>query len=466
MKLSFIVVVRANIQNLRPMERGVGCHSVESALPFLAGILDTATSRPGYSGRALTNFLPTDNASLNAPNISRTPGTLQAMVLIVANVLPTMGIVSLIPVIPQLFTQFGGSPHALFLVPAIITAPSICIALLSPLAGVAADKIGRRPMLLWALLFYSMIGCAPLFLHGLLPIIASRVCLGITEAVILTTVSTMMGDYFKGEVRHKWLSYQNAIGSLLASGLTVAGGVLAVHSWRAPFGLYALAAPILIAALLWTWEPAPQPEEDIQVGGDTSAVAFPWMAMLLVYAVTLLGSMIFFVEPLQLGVIMNAAGIASPATIGNVSAITGFALPLGAYLLGRVKRLNIAAALAATFGLFACGLCCLSISRALPGIFAGAVLAQFACGVTFPLLSIWAQSKLHFSVRARGMGPWVSCFFIGQFLSTSSISLLTQQTGAIGSAIGWYAGTCAVAAIAAVACALLFRHPRLRGNAT
>ena len=63
------------------------------------------------------------------------------MLLIVANVLPTMGIVSLIPVLPQLFGHFKDAAHAQFLVPAIITAPSICIALLAPVAGTIADKI-------------------------------------------------------------------------------------------------------------------------------------------------------------------------------------------------------------------------------------------------------------------------------------------------------------------------------------
>ncbi len=328
--------------------------------------------------------------------------------------------------------------------PAIITAPAVCIALLSPLVGAVADRIGRRALLLWALVFYAFIGCAPLLLDGLRTIIASRVCLGVTEAIILTTVNALMGDYFKGEVRRKWLSYQNAAGSLMASGLIVAGGVLATISWRAPFALYALALPVLGAVVAFTWEPSPQ--EGAKPSPNTS-VTFPWAAMSLVYAVTLLSSMIFFVEPLQLGVVMNAAGFASPALIGVVSATTGFALPLGAYILARVKRLYVAPTLILIYALFGLGFAALGLSHTLPGIIVGACLAQFACGLTFPLFNIWAHSKLQFAVRARGMGLWISVFFIGQFLSTMSVSGLTQLSGSVGAAVCWYAGFCALAAV-------------------
>jgi MFS family permease len=394
---------------------------------------------------------------------ARTAGTPQAIVLIVANVLPTMGIVSLIPVIPQLFAHFHDEPHSLFLVPAIITAPSVCIALLSPVVGALADRIGRRALLLWALLCYAFVGCAPLVLDGLRAIIASRVCLGVTEAIILTTVNALMGDYFKGEARRKWLSYQNAAGSLMASGLIVAGGVLATISWRAPFGLYALALPMIGAVLAFTWEPSPQlqpagAQRTAELGKAQSAVEFPWAAMSLVCGVTLLSSMIFFVEPLQLGVLMNAGGFASPALIGVVSATTGFLLPVAAFLLARVKKLYVGPTLAVTYALFSCGFAALGLSRGLPGIIVGACVAQFACGLTYPLMAIWAQSKLQFEVRARGMGIWISCFFIGQFLSTMSISVLTQLSGGIRAAVCWYAALCVFAAAVSWACASIGRR--------
>jgi MFS family permease len=375
----------------------------------------------------------------------RIAGTPQALLLIVANVLPTMGIVSLIPVVPQLFAQFHDAPHAAFLVPAIITAPSICIAALSLAAGWIADRIGRRKLLLGALLAYAFIGCAPLFLNDLKTIIATRVCLGVAEAIITTCVATLMGDYFKGALRQKWLAWQNAAGSLLATGLIIVGGILGSISWHGPFAMYALAIPIFLAALRLTWEPEPTAEV-VEDGTRKAADApFPVAPMLLVYAVSTFGAIIFFVEVLQLGVVMNAIGKASPQVIGFVTAGTGFALPFGAYLLGRMKVLRVGYVFGLALAFFTASFFLLSRSQTLVGIILGACLAQFACGITFPLLITWAQSKLHFGVRAFGMGIWTSCFFIGQFASTMLVSFLSETAGGISGAMYWLAIVCAIA---------------------
>jgi MFS family permease len=209
--------------------------------------------------------------------------------------------------------------------------------------------------------------------------------------------------------------------------------------------MYALAIPIFLAALRLTWEPVPKAE--VVEDGTQKAVdaPFPVGPMLLVYAVSTFGAIIFFVEVLQLGVVMNAIGKASPQVIGFVTAGTGFALPFGAYLLGRMKTLRVGYIFGLALAFFTASFFLLSRSQTLVGVIWGACLAQFACGITFPLLITWAQSKLHFGVRAFGMGIWTSCFFIGQFASTMLVSYLSETAGGISGAMHWLAIVCAIA---------------------
>jgi MFS family permease len=167
--------------------------------------------------------------------------------------------------------------------------------------------------------------------------------------------------------------------------------------------------------------------------------------MLLVYAVSFFGAVIFFIEPLQLGLVMAAIGKGTPDVIGFVIAGTGFALPVGAYLLGRLKSLRVGYVFAAALAFFTAGFLLLARSHTLVGVIWGACLAQFACGITFPLLLTWAQSKLHFGVRAFGMGLWNSAFFIGQFASTMAVSYVSQTSGGIAGAMRLFAIVCAIA---------------------
>src|SRR5262245_43421149 len=187
----------------------------------------------------------------------RSAGALQGSMLIAVAMLPTLAIVSLVPNLPQLFQQFSHVPRHELFVPMILTMPSLCIAIFGPLvAGPLADLWGRRRLLLVGLGAYAALGLLPLFLDNLFAIIASRAIVGLAEAAVLTAGNALMGDYFDGAERHKWLGYQTVVGPLVASMLVLAGGALGDMSWRAPFVLYAVAVPILGWAYVAAWEPA------------------------------------------------------------------------------------------------------------------------------------------------------------------------------------------------------------------
>src|SRR5262245_27090509 len=110
----------------------------------------------------------------------------KGVTLIIAQTMPLFAIVALLPAIPKLFQQFGGYPNAPLLIPMIVTAPSLCIAIFAPFSGWIADKLGRRPTLVASFAVYFFAGIAPLVLDDLIAIIASRAVLGLAEAAIVT----------------------------------------------------------------------------------------------------------------------------------------------------------------------------------------------------------------------------------------------------------------------------------------
>ncbi len=46
-----------------------------------------------------------------------------------------------------------------------------------------------------------------------------------------------------------------------------------------------------------------------------------------------------------------------------------------------------------------------------------------------PTLIAWAQGKLPFEHRGRGMGVWTACFFFGQFASPLLVSVVRSASG-------------------------------------
>ena len=355
--------------------------------------------------------------------IPREAGALQAIILVFSTQLPIMGIISIVPIIPLLAKHFSSHPQAALLIPLLITAPSLCIALLSPLAGFLADRIGRRRLLLIAVALFALFGFTPFLLDDLPSIIASRFCLGVCEAFIMTIANTLMGDLFQGQPRKKWLAVQSAVGSVSATALLFVSGMLGNFGWQGPFALYLLALPVFLCLLLFTWEPAPQAAEKVTL----STQGFPVAAMLTIAVVTLFCAVLYYVEVLQISSVLNAAGLDSPTRIGFASGIAGIGVPIGALLFSLMSRRSIRVHLLLTFSLFAAGLYGMGALPGIAWVVAAAFVAQVACGVLIPALLSWCLGSLEYQHRGKGMGFWHTAFFLGQFISPFIISLLGLQ---------------------------------------
>jgi len=187
--------------------------------------------------------------------LERRVGTLQGVLLLLPITTAVMGVVVLAPILPRMQVYFASTSHAEYLVPMVLTLPGLCIALLSPVAGALVDFCGRRRTLIAALAMFAALGVLPAILFDLRAIIVTRILLGAMEAVTLTASTTLIGDYFRGADREKWLAYQSALANVAATVLFAASGALGNISWRAPFSLYALGLLFAAGLLLWTWEP-------------------------------------------------------------------------------------------------------------------------------------------------------------------------------------------------------------------
>src|SRR5260370_38995317 len=144
-------------------------------------------------------------------------------------------------------------------------------------------------------------------------IIASRFVVGVGEAAILTVGNALMGDYFAGVERQKWLGMQTTVGPVIASALILAGGALGSWSWRGPFALYSLGLVVLYFAAMTLWEPAPsRPAAQGHVVSAAARIRFPWVAATLVGAVPIAGAIFYYVPAVQLGRIFADLGASSP----------------------------------------------------------------------------------------------------------------------------------------------------------
>jgi MFS family permease len=343
-----------------------------------------------------------------------------------------MGIVLLVPIVPQLYVHFSAVPNADYLIQGgVLTMPALCIALFSAFAGWLADAVGRRRLLIGAVLLYSVVGIAPIFLDNLYAIIASRVGVGLCEAAILTLSTTMIGDYFSGHEREKWLASQTAVASISAVLLIVVGGWLgSIYGWRGPFAVYASGFLFAVALISCTWEVHGTPTPS--VAAPSMGPAFPWLHMAGVCGVTLLASVMFYTMQTQGGFAWNILGISDPARIGVLTSIASLGVPLGTFIFrGATKRLSASHLLALEFLIIATGFIGMGSSHDYRLYLLAASLNQIGCGMILPTLLIWAIRGLPFEIRGRGTGLWTAVFSVGQFGSGITMTYFAKIMGGL-----------------------------------
>lgn len=197
-------------------------------------------------------------------------GTPQSLLLLLGSCLPVLGAVLLAPVLPRMQVYFADTPGAAVLVPVALTLPALVIALLAPFAGMIADRTGRKPLLLVAMLIYTLCGTLPLWLDSLQAIVLSRAGIGLAEAAIMTCCTALMGDYYSGGRRERLFALQMVATSLSAALFMAIGGQLGQDNWRAPFALYAVGLVFLPLMALWLWEPREL------VAADVAQNRLPW----------------------------------------------------------------------------------------------------------------------------------------------------------------------------------------------
>ena len=391
----------------------------------------------------------------------RQPGFMTGISLLLPITLSVMAALFVAPIGPKMAESFGAAGLAPadigFYVGWIITVPSLCVALFSLPAGALGDRVGRRRLLIWSMAVYVLVGIAPFFLNSPLPILISRIAVGIVEAVLMTLSTTLIGDIFCGEARNRWLAGQTSTASVFAVFAIAIAGVIGAKDWHNVFLLYLLPAVFLALVLVFTWEP----EESATLIDHTQKGRWSdidWRFMGVFCLIALFGGVMFYTVQIKLpdalkdiGVVL-ADGNYDAARGGILTAAASFCVPVGTIAFAFLRpRISLKAMFMVEFALLAAGFLLMSQLRSAWPFTAAAGLDQIGAGMLLPTLLTWAVAQTPFAIRGRVTGIWNAVFALSQFLcNNAAIPAIMHFTHGILPTIGVLGWFCAGAVVVAL----------------
>ncbi|MFJ8961677.1 MFS transporter [Lentzea sp. NPDC102401] len=353
---------------------------------------------------------------------TRTAPTRTARAVVLASATLTIMAAAIIaPSLPAMGEVYGDG----VLVRLALTITSLAIAVSAPLAGLVADRTGRKPLLTASLVLYAVAGTAGYFVTSLPVLLGTRTLLGLAVGGVMTAVSALITDWFEGPERGRFLGFQQAAASLGGVVFLPLAGLLAGVDWRLPFWLYSVAALIALAAA--TGLTNERPEQQKAAGSH----AFPKQAIG-IYLMALVATLVFYMAPTQLPFLLRDMN-ASPAVIGFVIAGSTLTSVVGALVFPKLKTGKITAISVVLLGV---GWLVIGYANGVALVTAGLLIGGFGVGLVVPNLNTGLANLARPEQRGRVLSGLVAGIFLGQFLSPLVIAPLVGATG-IAAAFTW-----------------------------
>ncbi len=348
---------------------------------------------------------------------------IQTALLLVA----TLGVMSGITVVsslPLISHTFSDIPHIEFLSKLMLTIPAIIIAIFAPFAGHIVDRFGRLKPLYIGIFLFILGGTSGFYLHDFYAILVGRAVLGFAVALIMTSSTALIGDYFDTEARHKFMSKQGLAVGIGGIFFITSGGLLAQMHWSYPFAIYFIPFLFLPFLLKSLYEPEKHKHSD---DPELETKLLP------VYITAFFVMLLFYMLPTQLPyLIVNTLG-GQPQTIGFVIATAMIFNALTSMQYAKIKaRLSYMQIYSATFLLFGAGLFFISQASSIGQLFFATTPIGMAFGLLLVNTNAWFLSKVTPSKRGKASGLLTSSFFLGQFSSPLLFEPIVAQYGIQG----------------------------------
>lgn len=334
------------------------------------------------------------------------------------------------PGMPAMAAHFAPGGGGELFAQMVMTLPAVMLIVSSPLAGLFAERFGRRLCLLLSLAIYVVGGAGVLLIDSRGPLIAFRLLLGVAGGGLLTSSLALIGEHFEDRARERVLGYATGASSFLAALALIFGGSLVdAFGWRAPFALYLLGIPVFAAAYVvirhtgrTVHEPAKGPKRH----------ASGLLAVSPLYLLLALLTIGMFTPAIQAPFLLQARGITTATLQGAMIAANSLVAMVSASCFGLVRRyLSVYAVLAVDALCMGAGITVMALVTDPVWFTVGCSVIGIGSGMSEPATASLIFDKTPTRVHALAMGLVVSALNLGQFINPLVIDTLRTAFGPI-----------------------------------
>ncbi len=340
------------------------------------------------------------------------------------------------PALPSMQDYFAEVKNVEYWVRLVLTMPAISIIAGGLLSGQLIDRIGRKPLLMGATVIAGLAGSAGFILDDIWTLLGTRIVLGFAVACTITSVTTLIADYYHDRTRSNLMGWQSTCIGITGVFLLGISGFLADIGWRLPFLLYLF--PVLLVPFMgfWLFEPSAEPSWKTDANDSSQQVqpsVWPIRILAIIYGAEMLHMFLYYLTPVQMPFYLRESFDLPASRSGIAIATMTFSQATISSVYGKIKaRLGFANILTVAFAIGAVGHAIVALAPNYWMIICGLSVSGLGFGMLFPNSKVWLSETVPADIRGRALGGLTTAFYIGEFLSPFASQTAVKWVGGSG----------------------------------
>ena len=325
-----------------------------------------------------------------------------------------MGVSSIAPAFPGIMKELHLSTLEVGMLISFFTVPGV---LFAPIIGIFADRLGRKKVLVPALLLFGFAGGACAFVRDFHVLLLLRFFQGIGGSALGTLSPTILSDLYSGKSRTVVMGYNASVLNVGTASYPAVGGALAMIGWNYPFLLQFTAIPLGILILFYLTNPEPQNHRTILDYMKKTTRSLMRKQVIGIFSLGIISFFVLYGSYLMFfPIVLDTSFGSSPLTIGMILFLTSVTAALTASQIRiLVKRFDEKVLIRAGFFLYALAMVIVPFLDSLWEFVFPTLIYGIGIGINIPCITSILASLAPFEHRAA-------------FLSINSMMLRVGQT--------------------------------------
>ncbi len=352
----------------------------------------------------------------------------EKVIVLCGGVAVTLAVTAVVPILPRIEAALAVGAQDKFLIKQMIGIVGLATIVGSPLAGVLADRLGLKRILLGFCLLYALAGTAGLYLARLDLLLVSRFFLGVGASAITTLCIALVNKRLVANQRAKWIGLHVSVSMVAAIVILPLAGYLGEYGWRLPFALYGLGLALALVALFTGGTKPVTDKAATDVATDDTRF-LEWFPFRYAIAGFLIGT-VYYLPIVYVPFQAADIGVTSPTVIGMVMTVNSIIGAILAALYGQALRLlSIHQVFLSSFAVAGIGLAMVAFTSNLVLLVAGMIVYGFGSAWLFANLMTALGERVPAHRQGRAVGLVRAAITLASPLSIVAVEPLANRLG-------------------------------------